>query len=119
MKMGVILSIIFLFCYSNAFAKTVTIACPTVKTTLTRGYKTMSNGDEWSSWQTQSSLKVSTSEDKNYFSEISQSYKGISLRCIGGSGNQRYGFYMNATNLSSCKIDSKTNQGFICELKNS
>lgn len=111
------LSIIFLFNYSNAFAKTVTIACPTVKATLNHGYKTTSDGYEWSSWQSQPSLEVSTMNDKNYFSEINQSYKGIDLRCIGGSGDKQYGFYIHAPKKAFCKIDLKTNKGFVCELK--
>lgn len=111
------LPIIFLLINTNAFAKTVSIACPTVKTTLNKGYKTKKDGYEWSSWQTQPNLAVDTMNDKNYFSEISQSYKGINLGCIGGSGNKRYGFYTHTSNIASCKIDSKTNKGFVCELK--
>ncbi len=110
-----LLSIIFLFSYGNAFAKTMTIACPTVKATLTTGYKTTSDGFEWSSWQSQPSLEVSTANDQDYFSEISQSYKGIDLRCVGGSGDKRYGFYTHTPKITSCKIDSQTNKGFICE----
>ena len=116
-KIGGFLAIGFLLSYSSAFAKTVTIACPTVKATLNPGYKTTSDGYEWSSWQSQPSLAVSTMDDKDYFSEISQSYKGIDLRCIGGSSNKRYGFYTHNPKIASCKIDAKTNKGFICELK--
>lgn len=102
---------------TNVLAKTVTIECPTVKTTLHQGYKITNDAYEWSSWQSQPNLAVSTVNDKSYFSEICQSYKGISLGCIGGSGNKRYGFYLHATNMATCKIDSKTNKGFICEVK--
>ncbi|MBS0351991.1 MAG: hypothetical protein JSR33_12590 [Proteobacteria bacterium] len=112
-----VLPLAVLFINTNAFAKTIAIACPTVKTTLHQGYKIKKDGLEWSSWQSQPNLAVSTKDDKNYFSEISQSYKGISLGCIGGTGNKRYGFYVHTANIASCKIDSKTNRGFICELK--
>ncbi len=110
-----LLSIILVFGYSNSFAKTVTIACPTVTATLTHGYKTNSDGNEWSSWQSQPNLEVSTMNDKDYFAEISQSYKGISLRCIGGSGHKHYGFYTHNPKIISCKLDQQTNKGFICE----
>jgi hypothetical protein len=116
-KICCFLSIVFLFSYSNVFAKTVTIVCPTVKATLKQGYKTTSDGYEWFSWQSQPRIEVSTMNDNTYFSEINQSYKGISLRCIGGSGDKRYGFYSHDSKIVSCKIDSKTNKGFICELK--
>jgi len=115
-KIAGLLSVALLFGYSNASAKTMTIACPTVKTTLTPGYKTTENGFEWKSWQSQPSLEVSTADDKNYFAEISQSYKGISLRCIGGSKDKHYGFYTHSPKITSCKIDTTTNKGFICEI---
>jgi hypothetical protein len=110
-----LLSLIFLFACNNTFANTITITCPTVKTTLNSGYKIMHEGHEWSSWQSQPNLEVSTMTDKNYFAEIGQSYKGIDLRCIGGSDDKKYGFYTHAPQKVSCTIDSKTNKGFICD----
>lgn len=111
------LSIVLALSSSNVFAKTVTIACPTVKATLTSGYKTTSNGYEWQSWQSQPKIEVSTMNDKTYFAEICQSYKGTNLHCLGGSGNKRYGFFVHSPKITSCKLDTQSNKGFICEVQ--
>lgn len=111
-----LLSFALIFSCNTIFAKTVTINCPTVKTTLTRGYTTTENGFEWRSWQAQPSIEVSTAMDKDYFAELSQSYKGISLRCVGGIKNQNYGFFTHSPKITSCKLDPKNNKGFICEV---
>lgn len=115
-KICALLSIALLFFCNNAFSKTMTIACPTVKTTLTPGYKiTSSDGYQWSSWQKQPRVEVSTINDKNYLAEINQSAKGIELRCVGGSEQNRYGFYTHIPKITSCKIDKNKNTAFICE----
>lgn len=106
-----------LFGCSNAFAKTITVNCPTVKAAVTPGYKISSDGYQWSSWQNQPRIEVSTANDKNYFAELSESKKGIQLRCIGGAEKTRYGFYTSVPNVMSCKLDKMTNKGFICEVK--
>lgn len=111
-----LLSITLICSYNNALAKTVAITCPTVKTTLTSGYKTTEKGYEWQSWQSKPNLEVSTANDKNYFAEMCQSHKGISLRCVSGFGDKSYGFYTHSSKISSCKIDPNTDKGFICEV---
>lgn len=117
-KICALLSIGLLFGYHSALAKTVTITCPVVKTTLTAEYQVPSSSDgyKWKSWQSQPRLEVSTANDKNYFAEINQSYKGIDLRCVGGSGNKSYGFYTHNPKITACKIDVNSNQAFVCQV---
>lgn len=111
-----LITILFSLSYTNAFSKTITVTCPTVQTSLTSKFKVSSpDGYQWSSWQSQPNLHVSTKEDENYFAEINQSSKGLTLRCTGHSGNNWYGFYTNNLKVDSCKIDPNSKTSFICE----
>lgn len=117
-KMSALLLVTLLFAYNHAFSKTINITCPSVKADLTAEYKvSSSDSHQWSSWQSQPRISVSTTNDKNYFAEINQSYKGIELRCVGGNGNQHYGFYTHIPDITSCKIDPKSKTAFICEVR--